>query len=101
MNFPEAIAFCALVIGFIVAAGIWLDAHNSRMKRRVKELELEARTAEAGARQRSNAEVAKLEERLRVLERIATDRSPGLAMQIEQLRDLDEIDERTSRERAQ
>ena len=101
MNFAEAIAFCALVLAFIVAAGIWLDAYKGRMKHRQKQLELEVRLAEAGAGQRSDAEVARLEERVRVLERIATDRSPDLAAQIEQLRDLHEVDASTARERTQ
>jgi len=101
MNFPEAIAFCALVIAFIVGAGIWLDAHNTKLKNRTKELELQVRMAEAKAARTSDAEVARLEERVRVLERIATDRSPDLAAQIEQLRDLHEIDGSTTKERAQ
>ena len=101
MNFPEAIAFCALAVLLIVFAGIWLSAYEGRMKHRHKKLELEVRLAEAGTAQKSDTEVARLEERVRVLERIATDRSPDLAAQIEQLRDLHELDDRTGKERAQ
>ncbi|MEC9067146.1 MAG: hypothetical protein VX569_07675 [Pseudomonadota bacterium] len=86
MSLPEAIAFCALIVGFIVAAGIVLSAYESRMKHRRKELELQVRLAEAKGRQRSDAEIGRMEERLQVLERIATDRSPDLAREIDALR---------------
>lgn len=86
MGFPEAVAFCALVIGLISFAGILLDAHNRRLKHREKELELQVRLAEAQGRKGSN-EVAQLEQRLRVLERIATDKGTTLAAEIEDLRE--------------
>lgn len=59
--------------------------------------ELRARKAEA----ESGAGIAaadhrKLEERIRVLERIATDSNHALASQIEELRDLREIEDRTT-----
>ncbi len=85
MSWPEAIAFCALMIGVISGAGIWLDAHNTRLKNRAKELELQVRLAEAEAHKRV-AGVPEMEDRLRVLERIATARSPVLADEIEALR---------------
>lgn len=89
MNIAEAIAFCALVIGLISGAGIWLDAYKRRLTNRERELELQARAAEARGRT-GDADVTKLESRLRVLERIATDRGQDLAMQIEGLRhDID------------
>ncbi len=100
MNFADAIAFCALMFALIVAAGIWLNAYEGRMKHRQRQLELEVRLAEASAAKRSDAEADQLEERVRVLERIATDRSPELAAQIEQLRDLHELDETTGKEPA-
>ena len=86
MAWPEAIAFCALVIGLIAGAGIWLEAHNRRLKHRERELELQTKltnnrtTSETG-------ELAKLEQRLRVLERIATDKRGKLAAEIEDLRE--------------
>ncbi|WP_370187618.1 hypothetical protein [Qipengyuania sp.] len=69
-----------------------------------RKLELEARKAEAEAalNSRATADYRKFEERLRVLERIATDGNHDLALQIEQLRDLHEIDALTdTREAAQ
>ena len=85
MNLPEAIAFGCLMVGMICGAGIWLDAHKTRLKNRTKELELKVRLAEAEAKARA-AGVPQIEERLRVLERIATDRKHGLADEIEALR---------------
>ncbi len=93
MNMPEAIAFCALVIGLISGAGILLDAYHRRLKHREKEMELQVKLAEAEGRQRI-AGMPQIEERLRVLERIATEKPSDLTAQIEQLRDLDMIDGR-------
>jgi hypothetical protein len=86
MNIAEAIAFGALVMGLISGAGIWLSAYQSRLKNRETELELRARIAEAEA-QGSQTELAQLEQRTRVLERIATDGKTRLASEIEALRD--------------
>lgn len=86
MSFADAIAFCALVIGIICVAGIMLDAYKRRLTNREKELELRSRLAEAdGAR--GAGQVAEMEDRLRVLERIATDRRHMLADEIDQLRE--------------
>lgn len=86
MNIADAIAFCALIVGIISIAGILLDAHNRGLKNREKELELKVRLADAEGRSRI-AGLPQVEERLRVLERIATDRTPDLARTIENLRD--------------
>jgi hypothetical protein len=93
MNMPEAIAFCALIIGLIAGAGILLEAYNRKLRSREKEMELRVRLAEAEGRQRV-AGMPQIEERLRVLERIATENPSDLTAQIEQLRDLDLIDGR-------
>lgn len=86
MSFADAIAFCALVIGIISVAGIMLDAYKLRLTNREKELELRTRLADAdGAR--GAGQVAEMEDRLRVLERIATDRRHMLADEIDQLRE--------------
>ena len=50
----------------------------------------------------SNGDYSKMEERVRVLERIATDGNHTLATQIEELRDLHELEDRVApRETAQ
>ena len=86
MTMAETIAFAALVIGIITISGIWLDAYKRRLTNRERELELKARIAEAGDRSAKD-EVSTLEHRLRVLERIATDKGSTLAAQIEGLRE--------------
>ena len=85
MTIADAIAFCALMVTIICIGGMLLDRHNRRLKNRERELELQVRMAEAEGRSRA-AGVPQLEERLRVLERIATDRGSPLADQIEALR---------------
>ncbi|WP_421992523.1 hypothetical protein [Qipengyuania sp.] len=97
-----------LIFGFIITIVTMalLTAHV--IHRRVvrhdeRKLELKAQIEQAKADQigKGGADYAKLEERVRVLERIATDGNHNLAAQIEQLRDLQEIEDLTSqRERA-
>lgn len=86
MGFPEAVAFSALVIGITSVAGIWLDGYKRRLTNRERELELKVRMAEAEAR-RGTGELPALEQRLRVLERIATDKGSTLSAEIETLRE--------------
>lgn len=86
MDFGSTVAFAALVIGMIAITGMLLEGYKSRM--RVKERELELRIAEAS---RGKADTGKFEQRLRVLERIATDQSSVLATQIEDLRESAEV----------
>lgn len=82
----DTVAFACLVLGFICGSGIWLDAYKRRLTNRERELELKARIAEAQAGQNASSAAA-LEDRLRVLERIATDKPTTLAAQIEGLRE--------------
>lgn len=86
MSWPEAIAFSALVIGLIAGAGIWLSAYERRLTNRERELELRAKLVESDTG-KDAGELSKLENRLRVLERIATDKSSKLATEIEDLRE--------------
>lgn len=86
MNIAEAIAFCALMVAIISLAGILLERHNRRLKNRERELELRVRLAEAEGRSQT-AGVPQIEERLRVLERIVTDRETDLAARIDALRE--------------
>lgn len=69
--------------------------HKRNVAHEERKLELLARAQEAKNGGES-AEFRKLEERVRVLERIATDGKQDLALQIEQLRDLQEIDDLTT-----
>ncbi|HAU22658.1 MAG TPA: hypothetical protein DCS24_08725 [Erythrobacter sp.] len=78
--------------------------HRRAVRHEERKLELKARIAEAksGETEVSSDAHRKLEERVRVLERIVTDGNDDLARQIESLRDLQEIDQLTDkREKAQ
>ena len=94
MSFPDAIAFCALMVAIISICGMLLDRHNRRLKNREKELELKLRLVEAEGK-RGGGEVKAIEERLRVLERIATDHPDRLSAEIEQLRGVREREGQT------
>lgn len=65
--------------------------HRRTVEHEERKLELEAQIARAKSGGDSD-KVRKLEERVRVLERIATDSNHALASQIENLRDLHELD---------
>lgn len=84
------------VVGLLIAV---LVAGSQAFKRWVayKQRKLELMAEANGARQaaRQDDYVDLLEERVRVLERIATDRTPDLARQIEALRDAHQLDERS------
>ena len=93
-----------LIFGFIITIVTMALLTAQLIHRRVvrheeRKLELEARIEQAKAERagKGSADYAKLEERVRVLERIATDNNSNLAIQIEQLRDLDEIDALTAK----
>ncbi len=87
MSMADAIAFCGLMVAIICIAGMLLDMHNRRLKNREKEQELRVCMAEAEGRSRA-AGVPQMEERLRVLERIVTDRGADLAAEIDGLGSL-------------
>ena len=82
MGLGEA-AIALIVIGLPVMALCAIVTRAFRYRER--KLELEARIAEAKA-VRVSPETSRLEERVRVLERIATDKGAHLADEIERLR---------------
>ncbi|MBX7495230.1 hypothetical protein K3172_05110 [Qipengyuania sp. 6B39] len=79
-----------LVIVLVVLTFGSIAGKRDRMHK-LQRLELEARIAEAkaGTAAKEAGDYRKLEERVRVLERIATDGDHALAAQIEELRALD------------
>ena len=86
---PIMIGSVALVA---IVLGIAQDTFQTWLRHKEKQMELMAnKTAEQAAQYAAKAQ--KLEARVRVLERIATDRGSDLAMQIEDLRDGDELKE--------
>lgn len=82
----EFMSLVAVVIGSISITGILTSAYKSKLKLREREIELQI--LQAGERTaRPALSDDRTEQRLRVLERIATDKGPNLAAEIEQLRD--------------
>jgi hypothetical protein len=92
VNLGEALVLVALiVIGLPTVLGISGDIYKRRLKFQERKLELTAdRTAEKAAQYA--AQVERLEQRMRVLERIATDRGANLAAEIEDLRGQEDPD---------
>ena len=79
------LGFFMIVVGIPVIAGVLGDMYKRRLKLREKELELlGAQTAEKAAQYAAHTE--RLEQRVRVLEQIATDKGIETANQIEALR---------------
>ena len=82
---PITIGTVALVA---IVLGMAQDSFQAWLKHKERQMELMAnKTAEQAAQYAAKAE--KLEQRVRVLERIATDTGADLAAQIEDLRDRD------------
>lgn len=80
------LCFFMIVVGIPVIGGLIADYHKRKLKLRERELELlGSQTAEKAAQYAAHTE--RLEERVRVLERIVTDKGLGLAEEIEKLRD--------------
>ena len=80
------IGFFMVVVGIPVIAGVAADAFKRWLKHKEKMAEaLNADTAEKAAQYAAHGE--RLEQRVRVLERIATDKGIEVADEIERLRD--------------
>lgn len=81
------IGFFLVVVGIPVIFGVLDSMHKRRSKLRERELELlGTQTAEKAAQYAAHTE--RLEQRVRVLEKIVTDRGTETAAQIEALREL-------------
>lgn len=81
-----ALLFFVIVVGIPVIGGIWADIHKRKLKFKEREMELMSHnTAEKAAQYAAHTE--RLEQRVRVLERIITDKGVDVADQIEALRD--------------
>ncbi|GEN99066.1 hypothetical protein NSE01_08990 [Novosphingobium sediminis] len=89
MNAADAIAFAALMLGLMTVCSLIAEVYKRRLAFKERKLELAAKNS-ADEAAHFAAQAQKLEARVRVLERIATDR-PGqetaaLAAEIEDLR---------------
>jgi hypothetical protein len=81
-----AILFFFIVVGIPVIAGVLGDMYKRHLKFKERQLELLGnQTAEKAAQYAAHSE--RLEQRVRVLERIVTDKGMIVADEIESLRD--------------
>ena len=87
MDFGSLLGLLTVTVGAITVLGMGMETYRRRMAHRERMAELVAATPPVAA-----PETAKLEARLRVLERIATDKSGDLAHSIERLRDPSLVD---------
>jgi hypothetical protein len=76
----------AIIIGLPTVLGIGFEVYKRHMAFKERQLELRIAQENSAAPARSTDDVAKLEQRVRVLERIATDNPGRLAAAIEDLR---------------
>lgn len=91
-----------IIFGFILViaslaflTGITIHRKQAAHDERKLELKREIEQAKAEQARFTNGDYSKMEERVRVLERIATDSNHALASQIDELRDLNKIEDRT------
>lgn len=83
---PDWVLFFVVVVGIPVLAGVGADMFKRWLKHKEQMAQaLNAETAEKAAQYAAHAE--RLEQRVRVLERIATDKGVAVADEIELLRD--------------
>ena len=83
---PDWVLFFLIVVGLPVAGGIGADMFKRWLKLKEKQLG-HAATLAADKAAAQAAHIERLEQRVRVLERIATDKGSTLAAEIEDLRD--------------
>ena len=80
------LGFFMIVVGIPVIAGVVGDIYKRRIKLQEKQMEHHSKeTAERAAQYAAHTE--RLEQRVRVLERIVTDKGVDVADEIEKLRD--------------
>ena len=91
---PIIFGFILIIASLGMLTGILI--HRSQLRADERKLELKAQIEQAKADQArfGNGDYSKMEERVRVLERIATDGNHALASQIEELRALDAVEDR-------
>lgn len=85
-NSGFVLSFFMIVVGLPIIFGVLGDIYKRRLKFKEREMEfLSQQTAEKAAQYAAHGE--RLEARVRVLERIVTDRGGDLAKEIEALRE--------------
>jgi len=84
MNAPLIITLALIFVALPIVAGIGSDLYKRRLRFQERQMELTSARAAEKAEQYA-AQVERLEQRMRVLERIATDRGANLAAEINAL----------------
>jgi hypothetical protein len=87
MGFGDVAGLLLAMGGLLGIIGMFAAAYHRRLSHKERMAELRAGSAQPGQSDPQTAVIEKLEHRLRVLERIATDKSANLAIQIEDLRE--------------
>lgn len=88
MNFGDAMGLIAVMVGLSTIANVLAGAYRRRLEHKERIAEIRASGGQLGASTADrDATIEKLEHRIRVLERIATDKTTALASQIEDLRE--------------
>ncbi len=88
----EFLSLLAVLVRGLIGLTILTSAYKAKMKVRERELELriaEAKNAAQAMPVPAEAATDRIEQRLRVLERIATDKSARVAQEIEDLRTVE------------
>ncbi len=86
MEFGEVVGLIIAMGGLVAIFGIIGGAYRRRLEHKERIAELRAKGSQASGFPEKSDYVEKLEHRIRVLERIATDKTTDLAAQIEDLR---------------
>ncbi|MFM5916329.1 MAG: hypothetical protein ACKOOL_02225 [Novosphingobium sp.] len=86
MEFGDVVGLLIAMGGLVGIFGIMGVAYRRRLEHKERIAEIKANGVAAPALPEKSDYVAKLEHRIRVLERIATDKTANLATQIEDLR---------------
>lgn len=86
MSFGDFMGLLAAMGGLVGIVALLSQAYQRRLAHKERIAELRAQGSISAAPADRSAEVEKLEHRIRVLERIATDKTSNLAAQIEDLR---------------
>lgn len=91
MSAGDFFGLVAVITGVLLTVLMLTSAYKRRLDFKQRKLELDAQVSIARHSQAADGRGELLEERVRVLERIVTDKSADLAQQIERLRDEPEL----------
>ena len=87
MNFGDVLGLIVAMGGLVAIFNVFGSAYRRRLEHKERIAELRTQAGIAPSQPDRSDHVAKLEHRIRVLERIATDKTTTLAAQIEDLRE--------------